>query len=79
MVDIYPVSKQFDNDIDKIKNDISDREISIYKVADIAHEVVQEYEHGVAEPSDCEGVTLEQYKAVLHDFLLFLAHHGDDE
>lgn len=67
---MYPVATKMR---EVIANDFPDDCSPYFKsVCEIAVEVVQEYEHGTAEVEDCEGVSLEQYRAVLADFLFYL-------
>jgi hypothetical protein len=78
MTVVYPVTKEFEKDLEKVKIDVSNREISIYKVAEAAKEIVNEYEHGTADVEDCGGVNIKQYKDVIHDFILFLFHYEEE-
>jgi hypothetical protein len=73
---MYPVATKMKQEI---VNNFSIVSCSPYfiSVCDIMVECVKEYEHGTAETSDCEGVSLEQYRAVLIDFLHYL--HGEKE
>ena len=78
--EVYPVTREFEEDVRKLLTKTYEDDCELVgilrftfgDITDIALSTVGEYEHGTADVQDCEGVTLKQYKAVLHDFLLCL-------
>lgn len=61
---IYPITDKLRQDIEQlgIFNDVVDDMVTL----------VGEYEHGMADVREIEGVTLKQYAAVVNDIILYL-------
>jgi hypothetical protein len=64
----YPVS-------DELERLVSNLDVGVMSRigADEIIGAVREYEHGTADVSDIEGVTLKQYAAVAHDIIMILS------
>ena len=72
--ELLHMENQLDENVvaDPIDIEVNSKETK--KLVDVANMLIGEYNHGMAEYEDCGGVTPEQYRAVIEDFLLY--HDG---